>query len=847
MQKYFKACVNREVGDPEECVMAEGSQYIQCLDNCELQLCKDEASQNCDEGQAICNKQQKWCPSYEIVNVTAERAPTLGYIPRTQHCHTLTGAFSQEPGTVVQEDGTTLGNCWYEDKETLVDRHLSGDYVYCGGNGTVCDYVFEGGFRSRDYDPRFRTWYTTTKQLQKPNWSPPYPFFTNLDLGITYSAPFYMEDEENRRQIFRGVFAVDYTFEDLNRFLVRSYGTAGDDDNNENSPSSSASLPSAISSADDTYADVVNDAKDDIRTNEETYVVIYEAAEPNYLVATSTGRSSASKVLESDETIACPDDADDQGGCIVKRVAMADLQGRPNDEILHRSYVEQKRSGYPRNLVSAKLSDEPGTAAYVSQSSFYSRGDAELNWIILVISPVNRDETDSLAKGDALFGVVCVVAGLGFLLCLAMFVAFLYFRKSRAVILADWRFTSAFLMGCALLNLSSFTFLGENTDALCLARMWSFHFLFALALSPLFVKVYRIWRLVGTPNRSPAVIGNARAVALTLPIVGAQVIILTIFSIVDPPQASDVVDVNGAVVSQSVECTSESDAFVFTMFGFECGLVLIGCVLAFITRNMDSGFGQSKELMFSMYNIAFIGLVISVVTFTMDIEMSGQIVLYCIGIFCGTVFSSAAFVLPRVVQSHQERQVLPKRSSNNKSKSKSQETQSKKPRVNFSESIQHIGERNSEDRERPETGWSEVEENDAATGAKSAGSLPEDDIWTQHSGARSAPTDTDRSRQDATAGSAKDAPKKPRREGSIGSIPEDDVWTQDNGEPTGEDEGDLTNHNSFKDDSSLINDGSLKNARTSTRKSKEIADRRVEQGSGSSGAAAPDLQGAWDV
>lgn len=707
MQQYFQACVNRETGKPENCTTSAGSEYVNCIRGCELQLCNDTATQACDDGTIACARSQKWCPSYSIETVTEEIAPRLGYVPRTYHCHTAQGVFSQQPGAILQQDGT-LGNCLYEDKETLVNRNTSGEFLYCQGG--ECDTVFAGGFRSRDYDPRYREWYTQTKDLQKANWAAPYPFFTNLEMGITYSAPFYTEDED-RRQIFRGVFAVDYTFEDMNGFLVDSYGVGAVE-------------------AQENY--------------QETYVVIYEKKEPHYIIASSTGRSGASKVLEGDETTPCPDDSDDNIACTVKRVPMKEVEGKPFDLILQRSYTKQDEMDYPRDLVSVQLSDESGSPAYASQSSFYSGADG-LEWIILVISPVEESTTDALTAGQELFGVVCVVASVGFLLCLAMFVSFFLKRKSRAIILADWRFTSAFLLGCALLNISSFTFLGENTEALCLARMWTFHLLFAVALSPLFVKIYRMYRLIGTPNRNPAVISNPQAVAMSLPIVLTQVIILAIFTIADPPTPEDVILVDETVVTQSVECTTSSDAFFFTVITFECTLVVIGCVLAFITRNMDSGFGQAKELGFAMYNIAFIGLIIGVITFTMDIDMTGQIVLFSMGIFCGTVFSSAAFVVPRLIQSKQETSSAPTARGSGSGGSGNRTSRVRKPtksnlkrsRVNFSEDVGRempiAGER-----ERPVTGWSAVEEeDDAASGLKRAssiGSLNEDDAWTMNNG-----------------------------------------------------------------------------------------------------------------
>ena len=698
MQKYFKACINRETGEAENCVLPEGTEYIRCVNGCELELCGDAETQECDDGSIACARSRKWCPTYEVAEaISGQGNVTMGYVPRTYHCHTEQGVFSQQPGTIVQPDGG-LGNCLYEDMETLVDRSLAGDYLYC--QGEVCDDVFVGGYRSRDYDPRLRPWYNATKDIQKPNWTPPYAFFTNLDLGITFSAPIYVEDED-RRKIFRGAFAVDYTFDDINRFLVDSYGEGAATQENY----------------------------------EETYVVIFEAAEPNYMVASSTGRSAASKVLEDDESVPCPDDADDTIGCVVKRISMEDLAGKQYDDILQMSYAKQSEENFPRDLVSVKLSDDTGSEAYASQSSFYSSGD-DLEWIILVISPITKSTSDALDKSEGLFGVVCVIASLGFVLCLVMFVSFFLKRKSRAIILADWRFTSAFLMGCALLNISSFTFLGEATEALCMARMWTFHFLFALALSPLFVKVYRMYRLVGTANRNPAIISNPKAVAMSLPIICIQLIILGIFTIVDPPVPKDIILVDDTLVTQRVECTTNTDAFTITVLIFEFGLVLAGCALAFVTRNLDSGFGQAKELGFAMYNIAFIGAIIAVITFAMDIDMTGQIVLFAMGIFCGSVFSSAAFVVPRLIQSKQESNIVPaKRGAGSKTSRIGKKSSRKQSRVNFSEDVGRDDDM-PEQRERPVTGWSAVEEDeDAATGLKRASSVGSgEDDWTMQNG-----------------------------------------------------------------------------------------------------------------
>jgi hypothetical protein len=129
----------------------------------------------------------------------------------TNFCFNDQGQFSQEPGMVLNplgDDRETKErtSCRFGDG-SLVQRNLTGEYAACGGG--VCSTVFAGGYASLEYDPRYRPWYTTTKEIQKPNWMSPFAFFT-LGLGITYSEPIYTTEEDTGRQIFAGVVAVDY-------------------------------------------------------------------------------------------------------------------------------------------------------------------------------------------------------------------------------------------------------------------------------------------------------------------------------------------------------------------------------------------------------------------------------------------------------------------------------------------------------------------------------------------------------------------------------------------------------------------------------------------------------------
>jgi hypothetical protein len=221
MQKHLKSCVNTS-GEPVDCLLPPGAEYIQCVDgDCEaLELCADEQSQtNCGElefelQQVACERDKKWCRKYTIEKAfeddTSENTG-LGFVPLTNFCHDDKGRFTQEVGVVLPPDGSPgRGNCYYGDGATMVNRFLEGPYDYCGLDGQICNNTFSGGYASFDYDPRYRPWYYVTKELQVPNWLPPYPFF-DLGIGITFAHPIYSESEG--KKVFDGVLSIDYRCE----------------------------------------------------------------------------------------------------------------------------------------------------------------------------------------------------------------------------------------------------------------------------------------------------------------------------------------------------------------------------------------------------------------------------------------------------------------------------------------------------------------------------------------------------------------------------------------------------------------------------------------------------------
>ena len=171
-EPWLKSCVDAYSGEPVDCLLEAGSNYIkyfECDDadeDCDLyEPCPDDDSQNlpdCTDSEGLsnfgvsredCLQRKKWCRKYTIE--TAQALPNdplnrtgLGYASDTYFCFNERAEVTQTPGDAYAVDGSGMlgSTCVYGDGVTPVNRTLAGPYGYCGDNGEVCDGTFVGGF-----------------------------------------------------------------------------------------------------------------------------------------------------------------------------------------------------------------------------------------------------------------------------------------------------------------------------------------------------------------------------------------------------------------------------------------------------------------------------------------------------------------------------------------------------------------------------------------------------------------------------------------------------------------------------------------------------------------------------
>ena len=93
------------------------------------------------------------------------------------------------------------------------------------------------------------------------------------------------------------------------------------------------------------------------------------------------------------------------------------------DVVLVKAFEQHHEAGYPEDLLSilVPILEDGESSVYVSQSTLFEQAGAQLAWRVIIVAPGAESTTDSITKGNALLVVLCVIGGLGFCICSAIF------------------------------------------------------------------------------------------------------------------------------------------------------------------------------------------------------------------------------------------------------------------------------------------------------------------------------------------------------------------------------------------------------------------------------------------
>ena len=454
---------------------------------------------------------------------------------------------------------------------------------------------------------KYKRWYKLAKQTQKPGFSDIYSYAATDMIGITYFHPIYEANES--KKVFYGVLAANLALDDISSMLQ-------------------------------------NITKNNIYT-----YGICEDRPPHRMVGISTGKQLTyqSCSVSKSEGRKCKS--------MLLNINEIGNNGKIENMMLQKAHASLYGDQFPPNrTVAIDGVDEQGNShIYVASSQFYHKPGNNIKWRVITIWPMTKTLSATAYGTNGIF--ILALSVIGFAICLSLLVHFYQERKERAVQLADFQLTSAFLVSCALVNLSFLLHLGQNTTVTCNLKLWIPRILIFTTLSIIIVKMYRLYVLVTYPSNSAARVrlNNRKIWLYLLPIPMIDIFLTAISSLLGPMVAKTEVS-DDLPPRQIIVChMNYKKEYLAIEYAYYFLVICAGCYLAYLIRHLDNKMNDVRENLFTMYNYTFMAVVFFTIKIGANLSSEDYDIIFSVCTFMSTVFSSAAFVVPRLIAAERDR------------------------------------------------------------------------------------------------------------------------------------------------------------------------------------------------
>ena len=210
------------------------------------------------------------------------------------------------------------------------------------------------------------------------------------------------------------------------------------------------------------------------------------------------------------------------------------------------------------------------------------------------------------------FGIITGILILMALLFLPFVIIFGWIIPRTRIRATSPLFMIFLIFTCILGYISTFTWYGKPHPVACGFQPWLLGLAVVSMVSCLCAKTFRIWRIFKSPwNKT--VITDFELIILWVIMVIPAIIILVIWTIVSTPAAKmEERDGDDHYVCTTGGFTGFPGGYVFffILVAYEGLILLIGAFLSFVTRNVNNIFNESKLLAVSIYNLAFLAIIV---------------------------------------------------------------------------------------------------------------------------------------------------------------------------------------------------------------------------------------------
>ncbi len=176
---------------------------------------------------------------------------------------------------------------------------------------------------------------------------------------------------------------------------------------------------------------------------------------------------------------------------------------------------------------------------------------------------------------------------------------------------------------------------------------------FSLLHANLSAKMYRIWRLSDVKTLEIRVIKDIHIVPIVAGIAVLYIVPLAVWTALDPPQLHPYTTNLPPDQYMMICGTNDTGVKIFiVLLVLSCALLLVGCVFAYLNRNVPTIYNESRHVAASIYTFSFAAIVLVPMIFTITDYMVVHTTLSTVICFCTlvTLVSLFLFKLLRIIR-----------------------------------------------------------------------------------------------------------------------------------------------------------------------------------------------------
>jgi 7 transmembrane sweet-taste receptor of 3 GCPR/Bacterial extracellular solute-binding protein len=265
--------------------------------------------------------------------------------------------------------------------------------------------------------------------------------------------------------------------------------------------------------------------------------------------------------------------------------------------------------------------------------------DEQIELIYEVILPI----TDLSSYEVPLTVVISIFMAL---VVIGAVLTFIY-RENAFIRCASPLFLMFIWLGALLGYSSLYTWAFEATQTSCIFKYWLGACGFVILFAALFAKTWRVWRLFSNKEFRALQISNVHVMLMVVGFLSVQVLILLLWTSINTPDV-EYVEVNND--ERQLQCTSDNYwVWLGLTYGYLASIVLVGAVLAFLSRKAARAFNETRQIAFSIYAVMVIGGIVVPLVHALDDSPDAVVILAVAGGVAGTTVVLAAIFLPKFI------------------------------------------------------------------------------------------------------------------------------------------------------------------------------------------------------